>query len=182
MGDDQGGRDPLLEWGMAGWGRRVGLWLAVTSGLVAATYLILRTMFDSVVSDIWPIFIPQVLLTVLPVVLMRQRSGLRVDGNGIAVQGPAPMRGTWRWDELVEVAAGTNPEAGGAGVAVRPQGSTWDTPGPLAPVFAYLRRGQSLGHVQEVLARECERHGVAFTSHPDGFGTARPGSPLRRDC
>lgn len=180
MGDD-GGAEPLLEWGPAGWQRRVGVWLALSLGSTSVVYLGLVEMFGDRVPAAWPLLVVQPVLTMLPWVLATQRSGLRVDVDGITVLGPAPMRGTWRWDELLEVAAGASLEVGRAGVAVRPTGSTWDTPGPLAPVFAFLRRGQSLSHVQDVLARACEQHGVAFTTHPDGFGTARPDSPLRRD-
>lgn len=178
---DRDGPEPLLEWGMAGWPQRVAAWMALTLFLAVGSYAVLRSITDSPVLDAWPVFVLQPVLTLLPLVVARQRSGLRVDDRGISVQGPASMRGSWRWEEVLEVAAGTSPDTAGPAVAVRPAGSTWDTPGPLSPVFAHLRRGQSLAHVQKVLAAECARRGVSFTTHPDGFGTARPGSSLRSD-
>ncbi|QWC84031.1 hypothetical protein KLP28_10425 [Nocardioidaceae bacterium] len=109
------------------------------------------------------------------------RTGVRIDAEGIAVRSVSSQtRGSWTWSEIREVAVARN--GGSWALAVRPTGSTWDTPGPSSPAVPPIRRlgrEDRRARLLHVPQHYCGRHDVPLTRSRDGFGSAPPGSPLR---
>ena len=169
---------PVFTQGVAAWSRVALGAVAVLAAIAAAATLI------GMLLDVGA-FSPggATIAAVATAAVSLGRTGLRIDKDGITVRSiSSQTRGSWEWSRIREVALARN--GGSWALAVRPAGSTWDTPGPSSPAVPPVRRlgnNDRRERLLQVLQHYCERHDVPLTRSRDGFGSAPPGSPLRSD-